>query len=182
MSITEWSRFANTYCLGIPCRTRNLFLVFSLYIITNLIGPPIGAVILSRTTFGALSLGIGIVVLAYPVVLCLPETCSNGRSQISDTEYTALGQDDEPNNDTRPPDTHASRVPVPSWLVLYSHVVQFYSTVQKPVADFRAFLSSGRLRLAFLSILISTSGAFTDVLLPFISITLGWSLAKVSTR
>lgn len=181
MSVTQWSQSANTYFLGIHCRTRNLFLVFSLYIVTNLIGPPIGAVLLSRTTFGALFLGIGIILLAYPAVLCLPQTRSYGRSQFSDTENTALIQANNlPSDGTSPPDAHPPRLPMSSGPVLCSYMLQSYGTIQKISADFAALLSHRKLRLAFLSILISTSGAFVDILLPYISI-LGWSLAKVST-
>jgi hypothetical protein len=47
--------------------------------------------------------------------------------------------------------------------------------------DPKAFLTDRKLLLAFLSIMLATSGDFKDILLPYVSIAQHWTLAKISS-
>jgi hypothetical protein len=143
-----------TIALLTKSRNRNLLLVISLYPITSLVGPPIGAFILLRCPFAALGLGVILMLLAYPVIMGLRDNSPavNYKGYRPVTAHDANEREDDtvsvPSREGTSFDTSPSRVAIST-----SRIRDLENKIKDELVDFFLMFSNSKLSLTFVSIL-----------------------------
>lgn len=165
--------------------TSTLFVVFSMYLITGFIGPPLGAVLLSQSPWICLIFGLGLLILVYPVLIALPDTTPE--QSIIESEDEPVLQVEEDDQGTEVGENERLEIVERTSLLQkpkedstairwQAHVLDLVKT---QLGDLAALIKNKKVLLALLSIIISTGGSFRDILLPYLSITQDWPLAQV---
>lgn len=187
---SSWHR-ATILTMWPDFRTNNVFMVFIPELITGIIGPPIGAWLLSWNLWATLICGTLVLFFTFAVMAFLPGEISergkldpvaadadpaeyeplwqNGRNETTDSTFTRIANADEEN--TGPPVIAGSRKRL--W------AVHAFDELAEVVHGVLSFPFNKNVALALASVVVSTSSQIDDILLPFLSIMYHWSLAQV---
>jgi hypothetical protein len=166
-------------------------MVFIPELITGIIGPPIGAWLLSWSLWATLITGTLVLLFTFAVMAVLPAETSergkllpvspdadpreyeplrqNGWGETTDSTFTYIADPDEEN--VAPPAQVGPRERL--WTVV------MLDQLAEVVHGVLLFPFNKNVALALASVVVSTSSQIDDILLPFLSITYNWSLAQV---
>ncbi|KAH6849647.1 major facilitator superfamily domain-containing protein [Chaetomium sp. MPI-CAGE-AT-0009] len=155
-------------------RTNNVFMVFIPDLITGIIGPPAGALLLSWNLWATLISGTVALLLTFPVMMLLPaETPEKGKlgpiaPDADPGEYEPLWRGDI---------EHAPATAAPHRTLW---TAALFDQLAEVVHGVLSFPLNRNVALALASVVVSTSSQIDDILLPYLSITYNWSLAQAS--
>lgn len=166
-------------------------MVFIPELITGIIGPPIGAWLLSWSLWVTLISGTSVLLFTFAVMALLPAETSemgkllpvlgdpdpeeyeplrqNGQGERTDSTFSCIADPDEENVAPPAPVGPHKRF----WMA--ATFDQFAEVVHGVLS----FPLNKNVALALASVVVSTSSQIDDILLPFLSITYNWSLAQV---